>query len=274
MGALLTIILVGAPRPASAQGVQLFTDRGVFTTAAGSGLTSVDFDGLTDGAQSQTLAVPGALFHSLDGDTADLMVVSPDTYSFPALTSRVLLSNRNFNPMVVDFSPQAAAVGLDVLALPTGAGLVVTVEGTEGSQAFEVPLTDGGPAFIGFVAPSGGISRISIANAAGQNAYVGVDNVSFGAVPPADPLARCLDRLSAAIAEGRADGSIRTRGQELERKVATARAALAQKKGRAALAMLRSLRAQVREQRGRKMARARAEQLVGLIDQCLALMRK
>lgn len=263
------LFLAGWPQPAKAQAYRTFTDRTAFQAATGSGLNTVDFEALEDDTTYRTLEFPGVVFSSTDGDLQDLLVISPELYDFPALRSRVLLSNRNANPMILDFSPQVNAVGLDVLCLPTGDGVVVTVEGDGGTASYPVPLTEGGPAFFGVIA-AGGIRRVTVANPEGQFRFVAVDNVSYGAL--GDPLARCLDDLKAALAAGRADGSIRTLGCSLETKLATARSLLEAGRPGEAAACLRALGNEIRAQRGKKISAARADQLLAILARCLELL--
>jgi hypothetical protein len=271
----VAIGLFCSARPASAQQYRMFTDRAQFGSAVDAqSITEHTFEELGDGSYYQRVEYAGLSLRSLDDDPQDLLVISPESYSFPALRSKVLLSNRNFHPMVMDFSTAPAAVGLEGIRLPQGDMIVITVEGTGGTETFEVAVVQGGPQFVGFMASTGSVTKVSVANPPGVNEFIAVDNVCFGGAAVdeggEDPLGDCLERLSAAIAAGRADGSIRSLGQSLEHKMDLIRAAAGAGRYRRVGMLLRALKLQVRAQRGRKIATARADQLQGLIAECLA----
>ena len=277
----LALGIVSAPRPAAAQSFQVFNDRAAFNAAAGSALKHLDFEDQVDGAEAQTVSYPGITFRSTEGYERDMLVLSPAVYSFPALKSKVVLCNRNYNPVVSDLSTPVTAFGAEVLVLPGASSVTVTVAGSDGTHAVEVPLVEGGPAFVGVVANSGNIAQVTVANPVGQEQFVGVDNVSFGDAPvaepaptpdPVDPLADGLAKLKAAIAEGRADGTIKVKGNSLENGVRVAEAALVKGNKRVATLALAATGKQVRVLRGRKIAPARADQLLGLLDQCLGVL--
>jgi hypothetical protein len=265
--AAAALLWMGGSRPASAQS-QVFSDRASWSTAAGA-VTTRDFEELSDDNLFQTLAYPGVTFSSTDADPQDLRPLSPDSFSFPSLTSRALASNRNFNPLVATFSPAVRAVGLDVVVVPTGGALSVTVETTAGSQQVDVALTDGGPAFIGFVADSG-ISRVTVANPAGQSAFVCVDNVSYGGSSGGgtNPALTSLDLLKASVEAGIADGSIKLVGRSLLQKVVIARALVVRNRTRPAVLVLIAFKHEVVAGR-KKIAPAKVTELLALTDECL-----
>jgi hypothetical protein len=266
--------------PAQAQQVQVFNDRAAFNSAAGAQLDTQAFEDLSDGSPFQALTYGRATFHSTDGDPQDLVAHSPDTLPFPAVQSRTLFSNRNFNPMVVDFDPAVTAVGADVLQVVDGDGVVVTVEGSDGTQSFPVSYVAGGPAFVGFVASAGTINRVTVSNPAGVQQFVGVDNVSYGDAPQGggggeeegDLKAR-FERLAAAIVAGTQDGSIRRIGPSLLAKVKLAWAAVERGRHRNAVRKLQALARELRVQRGRRITAARANELLALTDDCTAGLR-
>jgi hypothetical protein len=250
-------------------------DRGEFATLTGQ-MTQLDFEDQADSTYHQQVQYPGVTFHSLDADPQDLLVISPESYSFPALRSKVLLSNRNFHPVVMDFSATAGAVGLEGIRLPEGDRVVVTVEGNGVTESFEVLLAQGGPQFVGVVSNAGPITRVSVGNPEGVSEFVAVDNVCFGEAAGGgeeeDPLGDCLDRLAAAIQAGRADHSIRMPGQSLERKVQLAMAAAENARYRRAGVLVKALKLQIRAQRGKKITTAKADELMALCDECVAAL--
>ena len=267
--AAAAMLWLGGARPAAAQS-QVFADRATWAASAGTVQTR-DFEELSDDQFFQTVSYDGVTFSSLDGTTEDLRPVSPETFSFPSLLSRALASNLNFNPMVATFSPAVRAVGLDVLVVPTGRSLSVTVETGAGSQQLDVALTDGGPAFVGFIAPSG-ITRVTVANAPDQEVFVCVDNVSYGGVPDGgNPALAKLDALKASVEAGMADGTIKKVGKSLLKKVASARAAAVRGKNQPATKKLKAFKNQVTAAK-KKIAPAKAAELQALADECIALL--
>ncbi len=267
--AVAALLWMGGTRPAAAQ-AQVFSDRATWSAAAGS-INTLDFEDLTDLEFVQTVSYPGVTFSSTDGDPQDLVAISPESFSFPSLQSRVLASNRNSNPLIATFASTVRSVGLDVLAVPTGGSLSVTVETGAGSQQVDVALTDGGPAFVGFIAPSG-ILRVTVANPAGQTAFACSDNFSFGGVPDStNPALDSLDRLKAAVEAGITDGTIKNVGRSLLQKVALARALTVRGKARPAVLVLKAFKLQVRGLR-KKIAPAKAAELQLRADECIAAL--
>jgi hypothetical protein len=260
--------------PAGAQQLQTFADRPSFEAAAGSGVAVVGFEELADDTTLQTLSYAGVMFRSTEATPQDLKVLGPDALPMPQVHTKALFSNWNHNPLVMEFEPAAACVGLDVLDVPGGEGLVVTVEGPDGAQSFPVSFLSGGPGFIGFVATAGAISRVTVSNPDGQQHFVGVDDVCFGAAAVAGPgIDECLDLLLAAIQAGKADGTIRPAvARSLEAKVRAIKAALDHGRPRAARLCLRALALQIRACRGRRIAPERADQLLDLTRQCIELL--
>jgi hypothetical protein len=281
---LLAVTLLAAllaPRPAAAE-TQTFSDRAAFSAAAGAGLGCVDFEELEDWSFFDVLTYPGLEVGSHLGSPTDLLVLSPDSFSDPALTSRVVLANRDFGPVILTFDAGVNAVGLDVLTLdPSGSqpsvGVVVTVESSTGAQSFPIPLASGGPAFFGIITPGETISRVTVENTPGQERYVGVDNICSGTAadgePEPDLLQQRLSDLLAAIAAGRADGTIRQVGPALKAKARAARKQAAAYRRKAAAGSLRALIKQTRAQRGKKIAAGRADQLIALANECLSLLQ-
>lgn len=265
--AVAALLWMGGTRPAAAQ-AQVFSDRANWSASAGT-VNTLDFEELNDLVFVQTVSYPGVTFSSTDGDPQDLVAISPESFSFPSLQSRVLASNRNSNPLIATFSSPVRSVGLDVLVVPGGKSLTVTVETGDGPQQVDVPLTDGGPAFVGFVAERG-ITRITIANPAGQEAFACSDNFSFGGeITPTNPALDSLDRLKAAIEAGITDGTIKKVGRSLLLKEAVARAAVVRGKARPAVLVLKAFKLEVRALRTR-IAPAKAAELQALADECIA----
>lgn len=278
LGVLIGAALLCVPRGAAAQ-TQVFTERGAFTAVAGQSLSCVDFENLADGDSFETLSLPGVLFRSTQHFPVDLMVLGPESAPLPQIGSHVLLSNLNFNPLVIEFSNEVTAVGLDVISVPdvgTAAGsLLVTVEFSGGSLQEEIPLLSGGPSFVGFVSTSP-ISRVTVSNIGGFAAFIAVDDVCYGVAPTAPPEPdtpeRCLQALSSAIATGRADGTITGLGSSLESKIAATRRALARNDAVTASQVLLAFVHQVEAQRGKHIAEDRAAELIDLARRCLALL--
>lgn len=267
--AMLALGLLGKPLPAAAQ-AQVFTQRGAFDAAVGAVQSRVDFEDQVDGAVAPALEYPAGRFRSVDNDPNDMVVLGPES---AGLSSKAAVSNRNFNPLVVDVLQSGNAVGLDVLSLSpdgsVGDSLVITVDSGGVSQQIDVALTNGG-GFVGVVS-SAPVTGVSVANPAGVQMFVGVDNVAFASVSEGDPLTACLDKLGAAIDEGIADGSIRRVGPVLKRKLNRVRELLTEDHPRAARNHLRALGHHVRAHRGKKITRERANQLLGLVEECLKL---
>lgn len=266
--AAAALLWMGSSRPAAAQ-AQVFSDQATWSAAAGTVVTR-DFEELTDLEFVETVSYDGVTFSSTDGDPQDIVAISPDVVSAASVQSRVLASNRNSNPLIATFSSPVRAVGLDVLAFPTGTSFSVTVETGGGLQQVDVALTDGGPSFIGFVAPSG-ITEVTIANPAGQEVFVCTDNFSYGGVPDSgeDPVLACLDSLKASVEAGIADGSIKNVGKSLLKKVASARAAVERGKARPAVNKLNAFKNAVKGAK-KKIAPAKAAELQSLADECIA----
>ncbi|MFN3651088.1 MAG: hypothetical protein ACK47B_16055 [Armatimonadota bacterium] len=270
LSALVAAILL-QPRVAHAQQLEYFGQRADFAAASGDDLARLDFTELEDNSHFQTLAYPGLELRSTDGDPGDLMVISDELFpGLPALQSRVLLSNRNFNPLVLEVNPGVTAVGLDVMALLSGGGVEVIVDTTAGSQSYLVPLTDGGPTFVGFIARQGTITRVTVANVPGEAQFIAVDNVCYGNVPV--PIGAALEALEEALAAGRADGSVCGLGSSLEDKLAAVRAAVEAEDLAAAGTALRCFDDHVRAQRGKKISADRADQLRTLAAELAALL--
>jgi hypothetical protein len=274
-GALLLLVLaLFWSSPAAAQDLTLFSDPTAFARATGSDLPCVDFDELESLTQYAQLSYGGVTFSSASDEANALMALGPD--ALPALSSTVLLANRETGtepePLVVEFSPAVTAVGLEVLSLlndgsisPAGSSIVLTVEGREGSQTLE--LQPGAATFIGLIAETGSISKIKLSNPAGQKRFVAVDNVCYG--DAGEPTLLSLDRLAAAIAAGRRDGTIVGLGDSLEAKVKAARAAAEAGDLEGAEEALTALAHEIRAQRGKKITAATADALLALIQESL-----
>jgi hypothetical protein len=264
--AAAALLWMGGSRPAAAQ-AQVFSDRATWSSAAGSVVTR-DFEELTDLEYVQTVSYDDVSFSSTEGHERDLVAVSPTI--FDNLSSRVLVSNRNSNPMVATFSSPVKSVGLDVVTLYGGTGLSATIETVDGSQQVDIPLPGGVPAFIGFISDSG-ITSVTVSNPQGQNDFACVDNVSYGGNDaPADPASACLDNLEAAIAAGIAGGSIKNIGNSLLGKIAEARAYLAGGDDANAVGVLKAFKKELKAQTGKKIASAKAAELQAGADECIA----
>ena len=79
-----------------------FNLRGDFTSAAAS-LTTRSFEDLPDEAEYSSFSYGDVTFRSTDGEPSDLKVYSNLTLPLPQVQSQTLFSNRNFNPLVVEF---------------------------------------------------------------------------------------------------------------------------------------------------------------------------
>jgi len=277
--------------PASAQFLY-HSDRAAFVTAVGGGLDAVNFDELSDGVQLPPLTYPGITISSPAFSPTPLTAVGGG--SVPGLSSTAILANdASFgdpSPLIFDLAPGVQAVGLDVYSLlpgdfisPPGTALLISVTGTNGSDLQFVPLTPGGPTFFGVVASVGTVTNITVLNAPGQPRFVAADNVVFGnlpVVPPpdpedpptVDPVDEALDALEASVAAGRADGSIKKLGSSLEDKLGQVRLALVDEDEATAADALKSLANQVKAQRGKHIQTGRANEILELIADTLALL--
>lgn len=287
---LVAVGLFVKPAPAAAQQVQTFFDPASFTAVAGNGLTCEDFNDIPAMTQFPTLSLPGVTFSSTTPAPHALMAVGPA--SVPGLTSTALLANdfslTEPSPLVIDFAPGVQAASLEVFSVlpgefisPPGTSVFVLVAGTFGSEFIPVFLQPGAPTFIGFVAPVGTISNVTLVNPPFQARFIAADNVCFGNLPVVDPpppppvedpLEEALDALEEALADGRAAGEIRKLGTSLEDKLADARAAVEAEDAELAAEKLVALGKQVKAQRGKHISREMADELLALIAECLELL--
>lgn len=271
--------LLGTPRPASAQQLQVFPDRTAMTNAAGSPLLGASFEDLPEFSFYATLPYEGLTLHASDELTPSLGVFGPAT--FPSLPTNTLVSleatGPEPGPVVLDFAPAVTLVGLDVSSFyfdgsvsPAGSSVVVTVEGTDGTQSQVLNLNPNGPTFLGLGAVTGSISRITISNPAGQQRFVAVDDVAYGALNAG--IGPLLDQMSQIVADARANGLIRRLGTSLEDKLSRAKAALAAEDFEDLKARLESLQNQIRAQRGKKIAESVADELTAIITHAFELL--
>ncbi|MGV3724545.1 MAG: hypothetical protein ACO1SX_26925 [Actinomycetota bacterium] len=277
--ALLVAAAVMGPRPAAAQQLQSFPTRESLNAAANNELLGLDFEELPEFFSYETLTYPGVTVRSTNTAVFSLMALGPG--SFPALPSNTLISieasNPEPSPLILEFTTPVTAVGLDLNAFapdgvvsPAGSSFVVTVEGTDGSQSFVLPLTEGAPTFLGLGATSGSISRVTVANPVGQTRFVAADDLLYGDLPAG--IEAVLDDIEQVLADGKAAGKIGKLGTSLEDKLAEVRAAVEAEDGAAAAAKLKAFANQVRAQRGKKIAAAVADALASLVSDGLALL--
>lgn len=277
--ALFTAVGLVTSRPAAAQELQFFPTRASLNTAANNELAGLDFEELPEFFSYETLSYPGVTLRNTNTGSFAVMALGPA--SFPALPSNTLISidhsNAEPSPLVLDFTAPVTAVGLDLNAFapdgivsPAGSSFVITVDGSSGSQSFVLPLTAGAPTFLGLGAMSGTISRVTVANPAGQLRFVAADDVLFGDLPAG--IESVLDELEQAIAAGKASGSIGKLGTSLEDKLAEVRAAVSADDSSAAAAKLKAFANQIRAQRGKKISTTVADNLAGLIAEALGLL--
>ena len=265
-------------RPAAAQEIARFDVEEAFTAAVVSPLQTRDFEELEDGAAAPEFPYGDVRFRSTEGGEQALMVVSPSE-SFPSVRSKTLFSNQNFNPVVVEFATPVTAWSGQIVSLPKAAPAHVFVETSAGNFNFVVTLKAEGPTFIGFVAKGCTISRVSVGNPADRlpddQEFIGLDDVKYGdaeVAPPAETPVSLLDQLSASIADGRANGEIVRVSGVLELKVCLARKALELGYSKIAYRSLSSLAHQVRAHRGTRIAPARADHILGLVQECQDLI--
>jgi len=270
---------LASPRPAAAQQLQVFPTRAALNSAANNQLAGASFEELPEFSFYATLPYAGATLHSTDTVTPGLAVFGSAT--FPTLPSNTLVSldasAPEPGPVVIEFSPAVTAVGLDVSSFyfdgtvsPAGSTLVVTVDGTDGTQSQVLSLTPDGPTFLGLGAVTGSISRVTISNPAGGSRLVAVDDLSYGSLSVG--IGPLLDQIGQILASARANGTIRGLGSSLEEKLREIKRDLARGDFEDVEEGLESLRNQIRAQRGKKIAPAVADQLTAVIQQALALV--
>jgi len=271
--------LLAPAQPAAAQQLQVFPSRTALNNAANNQLAGASFEELPEFSFYATVPYEGVSLHSTDSVNPNLAVFGSAT--FPALPSNTLVSldgsGPEPGPVVIDFAPAVTAVGLDMCSFsfdnsvsPAGSSLVVTVEGTDGTQSQVVPLTADGPTFVGLGAVTGTISRITISNPAGQSRFVAVDDLVYGSL--AVGIGPLLEQMSQVIADARAEGTIKKLGTSLEDKLSSIGAALANGDYEAVEEGLVCLKNHIRAQRCKKISSAVADELTTLIGQAIALI--
>lgn len=270
---------LGTTKPASAQQLQVFSNRAALTNAANNQLGGVSFEDVPEFSFQATLPYEGLTFHSTDTVNPSLAVFGPAT--FPTLPSNTLVSmdasGTEPGPVVLEFAPAVTAVGLDVCSFyfdgsvsPAGSTVVVTVEGTDGVQSQVLDLAADGSTFLGLGAVTGSITRVTISNPVGQTRFVAVDDVVYGEL--AAGIGPLLDQMSQTVATARANGTIRRLGTSLEDKLQAIKEHLALEEMDGVQAGLVSFQNQLRAQRGKKIAATVADQLNILVQQALALI--
>jgi len=264
-GVLVGLVLwFGFTGRALAAEVHLFTDPAAFAAAAGGDLTPIDFEG--EEQQAATLTYPCVTFSSLEGTDQDLYIVSPATYS--PLTSNVLVSNRNFNPLIATFTEPTAGAAAELYSLVGGSTLTVSVHTSDGTTEHVVPVTPDVPTFFGVLVKGATLEQLVVTPEFG--AFAGVDH--FVCVPPApeDPVGSALEALFAAVEAGVRDGSIALRDRGLAARLAVLRRAWEAGDYEQMAGVLHSLVPYVRARIGRGIAPATGNDLLELIAAALS----
>lgn len=268
-GFVVALLLLGAcSGTAHAQSVTVYTSRADFVAAAGA-LPTLDFEGPEVLASS--VSVPGVTFSSVpDGSNLEIYLISPATY--PAITSNVLASNRNFQPLFATFDGSVNAVGTDLLSLVSGSQLLVTVSGPHGDTIHPVAVLPDTPVFFGVIVDGGSITRVTVTPDP-LLGFAAVDNFAFGVasppVPP-DPLKQALEDLFASVEAGLADGSISAgNGSALNAHLQSVRRTWAAGDRVGLANALTALRNFVRARSGKTITAARAAHLLEAIQRAL-----
>lgn len=258
------VLLLGFAGRAMAAEVHVFADPAAFAAAAGSDLAPIDFEG--EEQQAATLAYPCVTFSSVEGTDQDLYIVSPATYS--PLTSNVLVSNRNFNPLIATFTEPTAGAAAELYSLVGGSALTVSVVTSAGTSEHVVLVTPDTSTFFGVVVEGATLEQLIVTPEEG--AFAGVDH--FVCVPPApdDPVGSALEALFAAVEAGVRDGSIALGDRGLEARLAVLRRAWEAGAYDQLAGVLRSLAPYVRARIGRGIAPATGNHLLERIAAALS----
>jgi hypothetical protein len=271
--------LLASSRPAAAQQLQVFPTRIALNNAANNQLAGASFEELPEFSFYATLPYAGVTLHSTDTVNPGLAVFGSAT--FPTLPSNTLVSldasAPEPGPVILEFAPAVTAVGLDVSSFyfdgtvsPAGTTLIVTIDGTDGTQSQVLSLTPNGPTFLGLGAVTGSISRVTISNPLGGARLIAVDDLAYGSLSVG--IGPLLDQIGQILGSARSSGTIKGLGSSLEDKLREIKRDLARGDFDDVEEGLVGLRNQIRAQRGKKIAPAAADQLTAVIQQALVLV--
>ncbi len=207
------IFLFCAASPVMA-GLNTYSARPAFITAAGAGLALADFEGLPGDTSYQILnsginaTIPvGVTFSSSAGGVDDLFVASAGFNGNPAIATQSLFANYFGTPLIANFSPNVTAIGANLIPFDF-AGNTATIsvsvhDAANVTSVYNVTPPVGSSEFFGVIGTGGTvIDRITYTPPAGFTA--GIDDFVFGlAVPEPSTLFLTIAALACLTAHRR-----------------------------------------------------------------------